>query len=77
MYIQYHDMTDGKATVCHVAAVIGDKAYYGEGSSRKMSGDTFDEATGELIAYTRALEKLVAEMKKDYKKHCTVRSGKQ
>lgn len=69
MLVLADSMSDKKSTVAYVHVHVGGKVYDGYGSSRRMKGDLYNENTGDLIAYTRALEKVLMQMKDDVKKH--------
>jgi hypothetical protein len=61
-------LSDRKSTVAEVTFFIGDVAVTGTGSSKRVSEDAYDAQIGNQIAYTRAIERALTELKKDLKK---------
>jgi len=61
-------LSDKKSTVAEVTFFLGDVTATGTGSSRRVSEDVYDAQIGNQIAYVRAIERALAELKKDLKK---------
>jgi hypothetical protein len=68
MIVESARMTDRKSTVAEVDIFIGDLVFSASGSSRRVGEDAYDPDLGDLLAYTRALDRILAQMKAKGKK---------
>lgn len=65
MEVYTDELSDGVATIAAVGFYLNGKYYHAHGSAWKIRGDKPDPELGYLLAYSRAIETIVTNMKKD------------
>lgn len=58
----FNHLSDGIATVADVEVYVGNMAFHGQGSSRRVKGDKNDSDLGDVLALQRALSNAVRSM---------------